>query len=306
MKSLDREPRTAHLKESFRKLLEDLFISEGADGAFRLKTELINDMGVIVGGLLQRTKYLRVPDIAVHDEDLDFTAHNIILDATELIPQQFKLTLVTENMVERAKQQEMLDRESVGESLTVEEKQRIFVEREPGNVALSAGSFTNASPAEWQSHLKFEVKGVHGHCRNVHFNVRKRSGFPQLTDEGLADLRVWGPKGMLVKIVLRPEWITQETLERDVHTKETVETTSASTPITIHPQESSNKVSSASSTRKFKLAIVKAHCEIDELDLDLHGTRRDWFYTVMGPLVRKRVKSALESAVERNLLSLMD
>ena len=56
----------------------------------------------------------------------------------------------------------------------------------------------------------------------------------------------------------------------------------------------------------FKLSIVKAHCEIDELDLDLHGTRRDWFYTVMGPLVRKRVKSALELAVERNLLSLMD
>jgi len=40
--------------------------------------------------------------------------------------------------------------------------------------------------------------------------------------------------------------------------------------------------------------------------LDLHGTRRDWFYTVMGPLVRKRVKTALESAVERNLLTLMD
>ena len=310
IKSLDREPRTAHLKESLRKLLEDLFMTESGGesgiGSFRLKTELINDMGVIVGGLLQRAKYLRVPDIEVHDEDLDFTAHNIILDAAELIPQQFKMTFVTENMVEKARQQEMLASEGASE-LSEEQKEKLFVEREPLHPTPTLGVVSSVSPAtsEWQSHLKFEIKGVHGHCRNVHFNFRKRSGFPQLTDEGLADLRVWGPKGMVVKVVLRPEWIKKETVEREIHTKETIETTS-SKPITIKPSESTSNVSRTSSTKKFKLEIVKAHCEIDELDLDLHGTGRDWFYTVMGPLVRKRVKSALESTIERNLLTLMD
>lgn len=307
IKSINREPRTAHLKESFRKLLEDLFISEGGKpgiSAFRLKTELIDDMGIIVGSLLQRAKYLRVPDVEIHDEDLDFVAKNIILDAAELIPQQFKMTFVTENMVEKAKQKEMMETE-----LTEEDKQRIFVEREVPTHPTHpdpTSSFTSVSSVDWQSHLKFEVKGIHGHCRNVHFNVRKRSGFPQLTDEGLADLRVWGPKGMIIKVILRPEWIKLETIERESHTKETIQTNPSSTHPSITPQESTSKISSSETSRKFKLSIVKAHCEIDELDLDLHGTRRDWFYTVLGPLVRKRVKDALERAVEENLSTLMD
>ena len=41
-------------------------------------------MGVIVGGLLQRAKYLRVPDIEVHDM-ISISLRNIILDAAELI-----------------------------------------------------------------------------------------------------------------------------------------------------------------------------------------------------------------------------
>ena len=86
-----------------------------------------------------------------------------------------------------------------------------------------------------------------------------------------------------------------------------LETLSSSASSSTFVRVNSPSPSSATTTsQKFKLAIVKAHCEIDELDLDLHGTRKDWFYTVMGPLVRKRVKTALESAVERNLLALMD
>lgn len=224
IKSLDREPRTAQLKQSLRKLLEDLFIvpdQPGITESFRFKTELLSDMGVIVGGILQRAKYLRVPDIEVHDEDLDFTAHNIILDASELIPQQFKMTLVTENMVEKVKREAVEEKEG----LTEEEKERIFVEREtPAQIQAHRSHLNplNVDGPTWQSHLKFEIKGIHGHCRNVHFNIRKRTGFPQITDEGQADLRVWGAKGMLVKVVLRPEWIKEETIEREVHTKETI------------------------------------------------------------------------------------
>ena len=58
--------------------------------------------------------------------------------------------------------------------------------------------------------------------------------------------------------------------------------------------------------RKLKLSVVKARCSIDELDLDLHGTRHSWFFTMLGPLVRSKVKSALEGSIERNLLALMD
>lgn len=85
-----------------------------------------------------------------------------------------------------------------------------------------------------------------------------------------------------------------------------LESTGMSSKLKPEDTSSSSKTTSTEIKQKFKLSIVKAHCEIDELDLDLHGTRRDWFYTVMGPLVRKRVKTALETAVERNLLSLMD
>lgn len=331
IKSLDREPRTSQLKESFRKLLEDLFVTDSSSGptagGFRLKTELLTDMGIIVGGLLQRAKYLRVPDIEVHDEDLDFTAHNVILDAAELIPQQFKMTIVTDNLVEKIKFEQEKSKEEI---VTEADKEKVFVQLEPPKkeAHFTKIPFESSSPpttssldSDWKTHLKFEVKGIHGHCRNIHFNVRKRSGFPQLTDEGLADLRVWGPKGMLVKVVLRPEWVKEETIESEIHSKQTIgkqhtkssflldfvclflETSSTTTSL---KPESSTSTSSKEVKQKFKLSIVKAHCEIDELDLDLHGTRRDWFYTVMGPLVRKRVKSALESAVERNLLTLMD
>lgn len=82
-------------------------------------------------------------------------------------------------------------------------------------------------------------------------------------------------------------------------------------PVHVPPQSTKTAVHVESHQvgpvrRKLKLSVVKARCVIDELDLDLHGTRRDWFYTMLGPLVRRKVKSALEGAVERNLLSLMD
>ena len=308
LKAFDREPRTTHLKESLRKLLEDLFVADpkaGLTGAFRLKTELISDMGVLVGGLLERVRYLRVPDIQIHDDDLDFTARNIILDAAELVPQQFKLTVVTENMVEKVKHEQ----ERQPEVLTEAEKERIFVEREllPSQSQPPPKSqFINPDAPAWQTHLKFAVKGIHGHCRNVHFDIRKRTGFPQLTDEGQAALRVWGVRGMLIKVVLKPEWVTEQTIEREIHTKETIITTPSSSSTSSPPSENVEKVTAATSAQKLKLSIVKAHCVVDELDLDLHGTRRDWFYTVMGPIVRKRVKNALEAEVERTLLSLMD
>lgn len=306
LKSFDHEPRTTHLKESLRKLLEDLFVADpkaGLTGAFRLKTELISDMGVLVGGLLERVKYLRVPNIEIHDEDLDFTTRNIVLDATELVPHQFKLTVVTENMVEKVKHKQ----ERQPEVLTEAEKERIFVERElpPSQSQPLKSQFINPEAPAWQTHLKFAVKGIHGHCRNVHFEIRKRTGFPQLTDEGQADLRVWGARGMLIKVVLRPEWVKEQTIEREIHTEETISTSSSSTS-TSPSSENIKKVTSSTSTQKLKLSIVKAHCVVDELDLDLHGTRRDWFYTVMGPIVRKRVKTALEAEVERTILSLMD
>jgi hypothetical protein len=34
------------------------------------------------------------------------------------------------------------------------------------------------------------------------------------------------------------------------------------------------------------------------------GQDKNWFYTVMGPM--RKVKSALEATIERNLLTLMD
>lgn len=223
IKSLDREPRTAHLKQSLKKLLEDVFVA-GDEGTFSFKTELLGDLGVIVSGLLHRAKHLHVPDLEIHDEDLDFVARNIILDAGELVPQQFKATLVTENMAEKMRGAE----EGRGTGvLTEEEKERVFVDLEPLEASQTPSHASHASqiPADtWQTRLKFEVKGIHGHCRDIHFNVRKRTGFPQLTDEGLADLRVWGPRGMLVKVVVRPEWVREETVERTIHTKEIIGT----------------------------------------------------------------------------------
>lgn len=219
LEAIGKEPKTAHLKESLKRLLEDLFISketagqEGILPGFQLKTELVSDLGVIVGGLMERVRFLRLPDLEIHDEEFDFTAHNIVLDAAELVPQQFKMTLVTENMLERAK----MEKEESVVGLSEEEKHKLFVERDIGAIESRQPAVISAAAASpWATFLKFEVKGVRGHCHNLHFTMRKRSGFPQLSDEGVADLRVWGAQGMLVKVVLKPEWITEETVERTI------------------------------------------------------------------------------------------
>lgn len=218
LEAIGNEPKTAHLKESLKRLLEDLFISKEAAGegllpGFQLKTELVSDLGEIVGGLMERVRFLRLPDLEIHDEEFDFTAHNIILDAAELVPQQFKMTLVTENMLERAKMQQ--EESVVG--LSEEEKHMLFVERDISTIeSRQPAVISAAASSPWATFLKFEVKGVRGHCRNLHFTMRKRAGFPQLSDEGVADLRVWGAQGMLVKVVLKPEWITEETVERTI------------------------------------------------------------------------------------------
>jgi len=296
--SLKHEPKTTKLKESLRKLLEDLFVSEETEAEegqllpWRLKTELIGDLGVLLGDLAKKVRFLRVPDINIHDEDLSFTAQNIILDAKELLPQQFKLTLVTENMAERAQEEELADVEDAG---------RIRVDPEA---------------SAWTSHMKFECKGIRGHCRNIHFHMKKTSGFPQVSDEGSADLRVWGRHGMLIKVVLRPDWIIEQkqtiVSEQTVEKREPVGLAILSEPTlaTVIPTEPTHTAPSTTTTgpttRKLRLSVVKARCDIDELDLDLHGTRRDWFYSMFGPIVRHRVKAAMERAVEKNILSLMD
>lgn len=220
--SLNVEPRTGQLKRSLRKLLEDLIVADpdasNFTDSFRLKTELVNDLGILVNTLLNRAKYIRIPDIEIQDEDLAFSARNIILDAAELVPQQFKMTVITENMVEKIKR----DRELENLPLNEEEKEGVFVHRQVPTTHHKSPLEPLESSPTWQSHLKLQLKGIHGHCRNVHFHVRKRSGFPQITDEGLADLRVWGPRGMLVKVVIRPEWIKEKVTEKTIHLKETL------------------------------------------------------------------------------------
>ncbi len=212
LEAVSDEPKTSHLKESLRHLLEDLFMSQEG---FQLKTELFSDVGVIASSLMERVRFIRVPELEIHDEEFDFSARNIVLDAAELIPQQFKVTLVTENMLERAKQEE----ESSAIPLSEEEKHRLFVERDPSVIeARQPGGIAAAATSPWATFLKVEVKGIRGHCKNLHYNMRKRSGFPQLSDEGSADLRVWGHNGMLIKVVLKPEWIVEETTTKTVQT----------------------------------------------------------------------------------------
>ena len=293
LSTLKSEPKTTKLKESLRKLLEDLFVVEEGRGEmggllpWRLKTELIGDLGVLLGDLARKVRFLRVPDIEIHDDDLSFAAQNIILDAKELLPQQFKLTLVTENMTER-------------------EQQAQTPHADPAMAPLP-----EPEDSTWISHLKFECKGIRGHCRNVHFNMQKKTGFPQMTDEGTADFRVWGRQGMLIKLVLRPDWVYEH--KQTVVTEQVIEkrapvglATLAQAQVSVPITSGVSSVSAANPVRKLKLSVIKARCVIDELDLDLHGTRRDWFYSILAPLVRHRVKSAMEKAVERNLFSLMD
>lgn len=88
---MSRDPLTCQLSDDVTKLTRDLFFDEAGNATF--KPELLGDLRQIIPAILRNLRYLKVPDIEVHEPGLDFVATNIIINVSELVPHHLRLTL---------------------------------------------------------------------------------------------------------------------------------------------------------------------------------------------------------------------
>jgi hypothetical protein len=116
--------------------------------------------------------------------------------------------------------------------------------------------------------LVIEASRIYAGAKAIYFELEKRS-FPTLTDSGLADLTIHGEDGMRLRLVFGARLQS-----------------GASTPL---------------SAQGFHL--LKATCEIDQLDLRLHETRHDWMYMVLGPLIKRRLRLRIQAEIEKALMA---
>lgn len=116
--------------------------------------------------------------------------------------------------------------------------------------------------------LVIEASRIYAGAKAIYFELEKRS-FPTLTDAGLADLTIHGEDGMRLRLVFGARLqsgVTTPVAQQGFH-------------------------------------LLKATCEIDQLDLRLHETRHDWMYMVLGPLIKRRLRLRIQAEIEKTLMA---
>jgi hypothetical protein len=128
-----------------------------------------------------------------------------------------------------------------------------------------------------QGGVELKLSSISGQVRNVRFTLDRHEGWPRLSDQGLADLRIGG-KGLTVLVDL-----------------------------ISHP---ASEISGRSDFRSYVLpAALVAHrvkVRIDKLNLNLHDSLHDGMYRVFNPLIGSMVKRQIESAIRDQILNVVD
>lgn len=95
---MKRDPLTQKLTGDLGSLTSHLFYDQ--QGNPTLKPELLTDLQVVLPAVLQNLRYLKIPDIEVHEPGLDFLATNLVINVGELAPHHLRL-VVTSDIPER-------------------------------------------------------------------------------------------------------------------------------------------------------------------------------------------------------------
>lgn len=89
-----RDPLARQLSGDLSALTRHLFYDE--QGRPTLKPELLGDLQTIVPAILRSLRYIKLPDIQIHDPGLDFVASNIVINVGELAPHHLRLVVMAD------------------------------------------------------------------------------------------------------------------------------------------------------------------------------------------------------------------
>jgi len=107
-----------------------------------------------------------------------------------------------------------------------------------------------------------EVAKIRAHLTSINFFVDKKTGFPKITERGLADIDLMGTNGMSLRIAVAPK-----------------------------VQKTGNAVLSM-----FEAKDV--NCSIDRLRIHLRDTKHDFLYKLIGPVLNMAAKKRIETGVQ--------
>lgn len=259
-----RDELTRQLGQQVSKLVkEDLIgVAQGERISLRtllstssmLRPDLLNDIRFhILPKVLRAMQSIPLPRIEVVSGGTVLVLEDLIIPADALVPMQVELVTASH--------------------VTMNPKARLF--RRSSTPSPSQSGLKRVEGVEGSVQLK--LTAIAGQVRNVRFTLDRHEGWPQFTDQGLADLRIDG-RGLSILVDL-----------------------------VSHP---ASEVSGRSDLRGSLLpAALIAHrvrVRIDRLALTLHDSLHDSIYRVFNPLIGSVVKRQMEQAIRTQIINIVD
>lgn len=217
-----------------------------------LRPDLLNDIRFfLLPRIIKSMQSIPLPRIEIVSGGTVLVLEDVIVPADALVPMQ--LELITSSHVTMNPKSRLFRKTSIAAP-----DPRHRVEGVQGGV-----------------HLK--LSSIAGQVRNVRFTLDRREGWPQFSDQGLADLRIGG-KGLMVLIDLISHPASEVSGRRDLR----------------------------SSILPAALVAHRVKVRIDKLSLHLHDSLHDGMYRVFNPLIGSIVKRQIESSIRDQIVNVVD
>ncbi len=199
-----------------------------ASGKPTFKPALWRDIqNPILPELAKHIGYVPIPRIEYTDKMVDLTIENLTLEAQNLMPNV--VTIENHNYVKFS-------------------------------------AYKNIRDVNRHS-LAITLSGIQSDLRDIHFAIKKKTGFPKLSDKGTADVFVGG-KGLEVHVDVELENIQGR-------------------------------------ARRHVFTVKNVKCNIDTLNFAVHHTSKDLLVKILKPLatglIKKQIKKAIETAIREAL-----
>ncbi|KAJ1924704.1 hypothetical protein IWQ60_005024 [Tieghemiomyces parasiticus] len=301
MDGFRRDPVTRQWTDSLGGLFSDLFLDEQGKPTF--KTNLVHDAVKVLPELVAAARYVPLPRIESADDQFEFAVDNTVISLSNILPNNVTISTRTD-----------IDFGNYGKDLTGTVEQHAHRAREhahektgtgaaPGmkldpratsatarSSASSSESSTDSEPENADRNAKtkaerkadrrtrrtrrrsnsgdlshtvaFDIRNVVCTAHNVVFYFKKKTGFPKLSDAGYADLEMNENKGLDLHVVVR-----------------------------VGNQESPDRA----------LRVVKVETRLRSLKLNLHGTKHDVMYKMLGPIINSSVRRRVQKALNQSI-----
>ena len=217
-----------------------------------LRPDLLNDFRYhILPRILQSMQSIPLPRIEVVSGGTVLVLEDLIIPADALVPLQMEIL--------------------TSSHVTMNPKSRLFHR-----------SQTPATPPSSrvegvQGGVQLKLSSIAGQVRNVRFTMDRHEGWPQFSDQGLADMRIGG-RGLTILIDLA-----------------------------THPaSEITGRSDFRSSVLPAALIAHHVRVRIDRLSLNLHDSLHDSMYRVFNPIVSSVVKRNMERAIRDQIINVVD